>query len=244
MSVKPLQSVQRALEVLEAVAEHQPVGVGELSRLLDSDKSAVQRVLVTLHAVGWIRPAGGGPTAWELSSRPLILAGLSRRPSDLLARTRPILEELARSTGETAMVAVPDADRIVAVDVVESTHQLRAAPRLGSVLPPASSAAGIALFSMMDAAEIARYGVDPHDPVLAAAMEHTRKRGWSLNAGAVSSEITTVGAVVLDDLGRPEAALIISAPTSRLTPDRQDATGALVSAAAARLGGRRERVVG
>lgn len=241
MSVKPLQSVQRALEVLEAVAEHQPVGVGELSRLLGSDKSAVQRALVTLHAVGWIRPAGGGPTAWELSSRPLILAGLSRRPSDLLARTRPVLEELARSTGETAMLALPDGDRIVAVDVVESTHQLRTAPRLGSVLPPASSAAGIALFSAMDADEIARYGVDPHDPILAEAMQRTRERGWSLNAGAVSSDITTVGAVVLDDLGRPGAALVISAPASRLAPEHRGATGELVSAAAARLGGGRDR---
>ena len=236
MSVKPLQSVQRALEVLEAVAEHQPVGVGELSRLLDADKSAVQRALVTLHAVGWIRPATGGPTAWELSTRPLILAGLSRRPSDLLARTRPVLEELARATGETAMLALPDADRIVAVDVVESNHQLRTSPRLGSVLPPESSAAGIALFSAMDAAEIARFGVDPNDPILAAAMERTRERGWSLNAGAVRSEITTVGAVVLDDLGRPGAALVISAPTSRLTPERRDITGALVGAAARRLG--------
>ncbi|MEU8138081.1 IclR family transcriptional regulator [Streptodolium elevatio] len=241
MSVKPLQSVQRALEVLEAVAEHQPVGVGELSRLLDSDKSAVQRILVTLHASGWIRPAGGGPTAWELSTRPLILAGLSRRPSDLPARARPVLEELARSTGETAMLALPDGGRIVAVDVVESSHQLRAAPGLGSVLPPAGSAAGIALFSAMDPDEIARYGVDPHDPVLVAAMEHTRERGWSLNAGAVTSEITTVGAVVLDDLRRPAAALVVSAPTSRLGPDRQETTGALVSAAAARLGGRRDR---
>ncbi|GCD93132.1 IclR family transcriptional regulator [Embleya hyalina] len=240
MSVKPLQSVRRALEVLEAVAEHQPVGVGELSRLLDTDKSAVQRALVTLHAVGWIRPAGGGPTAWELSSRPLVLAGLARRPSDLAARARPILEELARATGETATLALPDAGLIIAVDVVESSHQLRAAPRLGSVLPPGGSAAGIALFSAMDADEIARYGVDPHDPVLAAAMARTRERGWSLNAGAVTTQITTVGAVVLDDLGRAAAALVISAPTGRLTPDRQETAGALV-AAATRLGNHHDR---
>jgi len=241
MSVKPLQSVQRALEVLEAVAEHQPVGVGELARLLDADKSAVQRALVTLHAVGWIRPTGRGPTTWELSSRPLILAGLARRPSDLLARTRPVLEELVRDTGETAMLALPDADRIVAVDVVESSHQLRTSPRLGSVLPPESSAAGIALFSAMDADEIARFGVDPHDATLVAAMKRARERGWSLNAGAVRSEITTVGAVVLDELGRAAAALVVSAPSSRLTPDRRDATGALVGAAAERLGAHARR---
>ncbi|NUU20698.1 MAG: helix-turn-helix domain-containing protein, partial [Streptomycetaceae bacterium] len=192
MSVKPLHSVQRALEVLEAVAEHQPVGVAELSRILAEDKSAVQRALVTLHASGWILPAGERLTAWELSARPLILASRSRALSGLLARARPALEELVAVTGETAMLAVPEAGRIVAVEVVESPHLVRAVPRVGMVLPPDTSAAGIALFAAMPPERVAAFGVDPSEPRLAEELSRTRERGWSLNAGAVASDVTAV----------------------------------------------------
>ena len=54
MAVKPLQSLARALGAIDAIAEHQPVGLSALARALDEDKSALQRVLVTLHAAGWI----------------------------------------------------------------------------------------------------------------------------------------------------------------------------------------------
>ena len=57
--VKTLRTVDKALRVLDAVAEHQPIGVGALARLLTMDKSAVQRILVSLQRAGWICPAGG-----------------------------------------------------------------------------------------------------------------------------------------------------------------------------------------
>ena len=57
MAVKPLQSLQRALSVIEAIAANQPIGVAALARLLGEDKSAVQRDLMTLADAGWIRAA-------------------------------------------------------------------------------------------------------------------------------------------------------------------------------------------
>ena len=55
----------RVLEVFEAVAEHQPVGVAALSRMLGIDKSAVQRALVTLAEQGWIQARDDPTTRWE-----------------------------------------------------------------------------------------------------------------------------------------------------------------------------------
>jgi IclR family acetate operon transcriptional repressor len=234
-----LAGVQRALEVLEAVAEHQPVGVAELSRILSEDKSAVQRALVTLHASGWILPAGERLTSWQLSARPLILASRSRALSGLLARARPVLEDLVAATGETAMLAIPEAGRVVAVEVVESPHLVRAAPRIGMVLPPDTSAAGLALFAALPAERIAEFGVDPADPRLAAELARTRERGWSLNAGAVASDVTAVSAAVLDAAGRPVAAIVLSAPSSRLPPSREPEAGTRVAAAATTLSGHR-----
>ena len=44
MAVKPVQAVTRALAVLDAVAQHEPVGVAALGRILGEDTSAVQRL--------------------------------------------------------------------------------------------------------------------------------------------------------------------------------------------------------
>ncbi|TDD84405.1 IclR family transcriptional regulator [Actinomadura darangshiensis] len=241
MAVKPLSGVSRALDVVEAVAAHQPVGVTELARLLGQDKSAVQRSLVTLHASKWIRPVddpqGGRVGRWELSTRPLVIAAESRRRSGLLIHARPMLQELSEQTGETVILAVADDDRIVSVDVVESRRMVRTAPRPGMVFPPATSAAGIALFAAMPDGEAARYGVEPDEPSFAAELERTRRRGWSLNAGAVQAGATSIGAAVLDVDRRPIAALVLSAPSDRLGPDQYQRAGEQVAAAAATLGG-------
>ena len=232
MGGKPLGSVQRALSVLEAIASHQPIGVAALCRVLDEDKSAVQRVLVTLAGAGWIRSTGEQVTRWELTERPLVVAGQAQRRSGLVARMRPTLEALRDETGETAMLAVPDLDRIVAVDVVESRHLVRTAPRLGMVLPPETSAGGLALFAHLPDEEVTRFLGAPPSRSLRAEIERTRARGWSLNAGVVDARATSLGAAVLDGAGHPVAVLVVSAPSDRLTEADFHKTGELLARAA------------
>lgn len=65
MGVNEVRSVMTALRVLDEVAAREPIGVGELARLLELPKSSVQR---TLHAAGWIHPAGAESTRWELTT--------------------------------------------------------------------------------------------------------------------------------------------------------------------------------
>jgi len=53
-----MQGIQRVFAVLEAVAQHQPAGVGELSMIFGLPKSTVQRHLWALSDAGWIGPVG------------------------------------------------------------------------------------------------------------------------------------------------------------------------------------------
>jgi IclR family acetate operon transcriptional repressor len=235
MAVKPLQSLQRALSVIEAIAANQPIGVAALARLLDEDKSAVQRVLVTLQASGWIRPVGGEVTRWELTSAPLVVAAQAHQRSGALARARPVLEDLRDRTDETVMWAVPDARRIVAVDVVESRQLVRTAPHVGMVLPVDASAAALAIFAHLDGEDLERYGAPADDPVFQRELADARSRGWSLNDGAVNARATSIGAAVLDAGARPVAAVVLSAPSDRLVASQFDAVGELVLGAASSL---------
>ncbi|WP_234389948.1 helix-turn-helix domain-containing protein [Streptomyces sp. MMG1533] len=70
-----MKSVTRSLRILEAVAQHQPVTVGELTKLFGLPKSTVQRTLVTLAEAGWLRanppPAGrSAPGYWPYDPPP------------------------------------------------------------------------------------------------------------------------------------------------------------------------------
>src|SRR5690606_30924669 len=104
--VASVKSVLRSLEVLELISQHQPISVGELSRMLELPKSTVQRTLVTLHEAGWLRQGSEPVTSWEVSSkilaiRPRVLVG-----GDLITAARPPMIELRDLTNETIHLTV------------------------------------------------------------------------------------------------------------------------------------------
>jgi IclR family acetate operon transcriptional repressor len=231
MTVKQVRSASRTLATLEVLAEHQPIGVRALARLLDDDKSAVQRALVTLADAGWIRPAVDASGQWELTTRALVVAEHAQRRSGLRQRARAALEALQVATGESTLLAVPDTGRIVAVDVVESQQLVRTAPYIGMVIPATTSAAGQAILAHFDNDELGAFlGYEP-TAVLRAKLALVRERGWSLNAGDVVPGASSVGAPILDR-GRPLGVLAISAPTERMPPEEHPRLGALVAKAA------------
>jgi IclR family acetate operon transcriptional repressor len=235
MAVKPVQAVTRALAVLDAVAQHEPVGVAALARIVGEGTSAVQRALVSLHDAGWIRTAPGSPVRWELSLRVFALGARAAGRSGLRERARPLLESLRESTGESAFLVEVDDGRLVVIDVVESHQVVRAAPALGLALPVARSASGFAVLAHLDDDGRERLLGAPVDAELADELTTVAQRGWSVSAGLVGREQTSVGAAVLDGAGRSIGALVVTGPRDRVPPKLQKAYGTLVAQAAVTL---------
>jgi IclR family acetate operon transcriptional repressor len=228
MSVKRLQSASRVLRVLEAVAEHQPVGVGALARSLDDDKSAVQRALMTLADDGWIRPAPGPSTRWELTTRIHVVADMAQGYRDLRDRSRISLDALRHDTGESIILAVPDLARLVIVDVLESRQLVRTAPYIGMVIPGATSAAGKAVLARMTPAARVAFLGGPVPVELDAELAEVTDRGWSLNDEDIVAGATSLGAAIVDPEGAPIAAVVISGPSVRLHSDERERLGLLL----------------
>lgn len=229
VAVKTIRSAERVFAALEMLAEHEPIGVGALARLLDEDKSAVQRALVTLARTGWIRAVPGEPTRWELTSRVLVVAEHVHRRSGLRQLARPTLETLRQQTGESVILAVAEADRVVIVDVAESSQLVRTAPHVGLIVPAETSASGRAILAALDDAGREALLGRPVTRSLAAELEVVRARGWSLNADDVARGATSVGAAVLDDSGRPVGAVAVSAVSARMPQEVQEQTGELLA---------------
>lgn len=242
MAVKRSQSASRVLSVLELVAAHQPVGVSALAKLLGDDRSAVQRAVMTLADDGWIRLAPEAPARWELSARLFTLAHLPDSARDLSQRARPVLEALRDETGETAFLAIPDVDHFVLIEVAESPHALRMVSRVGQLILPKDSATGRAYLPYADAARQAQMLGRPPGAKELAEYAATRARGYGLSAGDIAPGATNVAAAIFDGRGEPIAALVVSGPAERLSPERHAQVGAQVARSAAALSRSRSRL--
>jgi IclR family acetate operon transcriptional repressor len=235
MAVKRSQSASRVLSIFELVAAHQPIGVSALAKLSGDDRSAAQRAVLTLADAGWIRLAPDPPVRWELSAHIFTLASLPDSISQLRQRARPTLEQLRQQTGETVFLAVPDATRFVVVEALESPQALRMSSRVGMVIEPRHSSTGRAMLPYL--AEAVQAAMLGHPPTEADRAEFTATiaRGYGLSAGDIMPGATNLAAPIFGTNGEPVAALAVSGPSERLTPQRHDEVGALVAHAAATL---------
>ena len=138
-----MKSVTRSLRILEAVAQHQPVTVGELTKLFGLPKSTVQRTLVTLAEAGWLRANRKDTTRWEIGARVLAVRPAALQGSSLFAAAREPMIRLRDTVNETIHLSVPDALHcMVVVDRVDCDHPVRTFHTIGDTSPLHATAAG------------------------------------------------------------------------------------------------------
>ena len=229
-SVKEIRSVRNACTLLELIAERQPLGVSELARLTDIDKSAVHRLAVTLHGARWLERAQDG--RWQIAPA---LARLTRgaATASLVAEMRPVMERLRDDTDETVMLVALEDARLRVREVCESRQALRISAPVGSELPLIHSSAARAIAAHLPADELA--ALRRVHPALDddSALARVRRRGFAVNDREIVPDARVVGAPVLSPDGYPLAALIVSGPTSRISKTRMTQLARLVGRAVA-----------
>ncbi|GAB3384954.1 hypothetical protein GCM10027514_25350 [Azotobacter armeniacus] len=134
-------SISRVLEIIEAVAQaERALSPAELAFMLDIPKLSIHRLLQQLQADGYL----------QVNLRGLIV------PSDRLQRIamgvlyasrhkalrQSILQRLAKETGETCGIAIPDGIDMVYYDRVQSNWPLQIHLPVGSHVPVWCSASG------------------------------------------------------------------------------------------------------
>jgi IclR family acetate operon transcriptional repressor len=232
-SVKSLNVVSNALVLLEALARHQPAGVSELARITGIDKSAAQRILVTLHEGGWIRRPDPTATSWELSDLPIQIFTHPSR-SALIGRAEPVLRRLRDETGETTMLAVFEHGELLTIAAAESTHAVRVAPpALPFPVPLARSSAGRAVAACLSAAEAKHLLGDDATEAELRVLDGVRERGWSEIDEELFPHTHSMAAALHREDGTPIGAVMVAAPAFRLRSSDHQRVGQLVMAAAA-----------
>lgn len=240
-----MRNVLNTLRVLEEVAARQPVGVGELARELGIPKSSVQRALVTLNTAGWIRPSADELTRWVMTSKALTVGGQVSLELDLRKAALPIMEELRRSTDETIHLAVPEEDRVVLIERLETSKPVRIIMALGHAFPLHASANGKAILAhgrpemvnRMLVRELPRFTETTIDDAsgLRAELALIRERGFAVNRGEWRSDVGCVASAVLGAERHPIASMSVNLPVSRMSSESEAYLGAAVRDAAREL---------
>ncbi|MGW0423787.1 IclR family transcriptional regulator [Streptomyces sp. NPDC003015] len=245
-----MKSVTRSLRILEAVAQHQPVTVGELTKLFGLPKSTVQRTLVTLAEAGWLRANRRDTTRWEIGARVLAVRPAALQGSSLFAAAREPMIRLRDAVNETIHLSVPDALHcMVVVDRVDCDHAVRTFHTIGDTSPLHATAVGRAVLAHLprrDIEELITAGLErfsdttPVEPdELRAELDGIRAEGYTVNRNQYRPGVCALAAAVLDEDGTPLAAVAISMPEARYDDGQVSKWGRLVADTAAEISQRR-----
>ena len=232
----------KGLTVLDAlVRAGSDQSVTDLANRLGLVRSNVHRTLQTLVHAGYAEKAGESGRyrpalrLWELGN--LVVQRL-----DVTDIARPVLEELARKTGETALLAVLDGLEVIYLQRVESTRAVQTTMRVGARAPAHCTAPGKAMLAWLPAETLKALPLtfERHSDTtitrraaLLKELERTRLQGYSTNRSEWSQGVNGVAAPVCSQGHRMVAAINLSGPDTRIGEAELRKLGAQVREAAA-----------
>lgn len=241
MADGPSPVVARASAVLRAIASREPDGITttEAGRDAGVPRATAHRLLESLAREGLVdRDRRSG--RWSLGPELYLLGVAAARRYDVTEVARPVVEQLARETGESAFFSARRGDETVCLLAVDGSFPLRShVLHEGIRFPLGVASAGMVMLAhlpdreieeYMARASLGRYGHDPGQ--VRDAIAETRSSGYALNPGLIVEGSWGMGAAVFDRDERPAWALSLTGVEARFGPDRRPALGtALLEAA-------------
>jgi len=235
-----VQSVHRALDVLEALAAAGgTASLTDLAAACGLPVPTLHRLANTLADRGYLRQ--GPDRRYSLGSR---LVPLGTDAHALLGeRALPVLRGLAELTGESANLAVLTQGRAEYVAQAPGRHTMRTFTEVGNRVALHCTGVGKALLAAIAPAHAARLlGMGPleartaatlTDPVaVRAEIELIRERGYALDEGEME---IGVRCVAVGMPGTAPMAVSVSGPAARMTDDRITPVVTALREATARL---------
>lgn len=191
--------------------------LSDISELSGMDRSATQRMVHTLQALGMIM-RDEEDRGYLPGKRVLTMACSSLRLNPILQKATPVLLELRRLSRERVDMSLWDDTRLIYTSRMPSKHELFHATLIGNTVPTYCTAGGLAVLSRLSDAEIAdvfaRSDITPFTPQTMTTLDEvmtevraTRQRGHAVAVRQLLHHEIALGVPVLDGHGRPVGAI-------------------------------------
>jgi IclR family acetate operon transcriptional repressor len=240
-SVGVISKVLRILEALQGSSGG--LGLKAICDRTGIHKSTAHRFLKHLERERYLLRTEAG--AYLIGPRLSQLSARGNQEATLQAVARPILWELWKSTQETVNLAVLDQKTALYVDVIESPHEFRLSSRVGTRRSVHVTALGKALVAFLPSEtqetildSIAFQAATPRTignlVQFRQELEKVRRQGYAVDDEEAVQGARCVSAPILNSAGEPIAAVSVSGPVTRVSPNLVNAlAGAVTSAAGA-----------
>lgn len=220
-----VQSVDRALQILEILGAKGESGVTEIATELDIHKSTASRLLAALlshNLVEQISDRG----RYRLGIGLVRLAGTVSSNIGAVVGSRSVTRALADQFGETVNIAVLDNNKVLYVDQVAGSHIMTMSSWLGQIVPIHCTATGKVLVAWLN--EKSRKATYPSKfekltkkTITTVAdfekeLTKVRDRGYAIADEEMEDSFTAVAAPILDSHLEVVAAIVVSGPTARM----------------------------
>jgi DNA-binding IclR family transcriptional regulator len=223
-----VQSVERAVTILELLARLGEGGVTELAAEIGVHKSTAFRLVSTLEQRGLVEQTEERGK-YRLGVGILRLAGATTARLDVVQEARPICRRLSVTTGETVNIAVLSDRAALYLDQFAGSSALQPHNWVGQHIPLHATSNGKVLLSGLPDAEVDR--IVPSLPAytdrtvtsrraLKQELSAVRAQGFALAVDELETGLAAMAAPVRNAHGDVIASLSLSGPTFRLDDAR------------------------
>lgn len=225
-SQNTIQALDRALDVLEALATPEGMTLSKLADHLGQSTATMHRVLATLERREFVE-ISPDRQVWHIGPEAYRLGSAFLRRSNVVERSRPIMRELMLETGETSNLGIEKDGQVLFISQVETHESIRAFFPPGTLSPLHASGIGKALLSTYDEdrlsalfkkRELERFTENTVRSFnhLKAELQRTRERGYAFDDEERTRGMRCVAAPILNVHGEAVAGISVSGPKIRL----------------------------
>jgi IclR family pca regulon transcriptional regulator len=220
-----VQSLERGLLVIRALAAPQPQALSEVARATGLSRAAARRFLLTLEDLGYVRQTRG---RFTLTPRVLELGYAYLSSLTLPEVAQPHLERLVEQVHESSSVSVLDGDDVVYVARVPTRRIMSVTISVGTRFPAYATSMGRVLLSgapdeqvdatlsRADLRKLTGHTITSTD-VLREAIWQVRRQGYAIVDQELEVGLRSIAVPIRDPAGAVIAAVNLSSQASRTT---------------------------
>jgi DNA-binding IclR family transcriptional regulator len=241
-----IQSVERAVAVLDVVAAHADEGcrLADVVRGTDLGRATAHRFLRALEQLGLIELEARSGRYFP-GIRLAALGAAAGNRFGLARRAQPSLKRLAARTSDTVYLTLRVGGEAMCIAREEGAFPIKTLTlKAGDRRPLGIGAGSLALLSFLPseerqrlledaAAAVTAFGLD--SATIHEMVETSRRCGYALNDGRVIPGMAAVGVPISTTDGYPVAAISVAAISTRLEPARRSNIVAWIREEVARI---------
>lgn len=224
----PVGTLERGLSILRFFKNSPEATIPDVAGALGLSRSTTYRLAERLRELGFLE-VNAGTGRWRLGREAVQLGVAALQSTDVMQVAPELLRMLLQMAGEAVNLAVFDADSMVLLYREQGPQSVTISSRLGSHRPMHASSLGKAFLSAMADAErrvllgrliLKRYTESTITSPIALDREiaNIRARGYALDRGEFEATLACCSAAVFDHRGLPIAAISVSGPAERVSP--------------------------